>query len=175
MLGLGLGVIALFGFGLAETPINSGEWLAGIFSEPAPTVGAEAPDFALISLDGESVRLSDLKGKPVVINFWATWCGPCVLEIPTIQRYYEEKEGEFEVLAVNADEEERDVRTFIDDIGATFPVLLDPGGNVQKRYQLRGYPTTYIVDADGVVRAQHIGLLDQTLLVNSVKNLGVAE
>lgn len=140
-----------------------------------PQIGLIAPDFELFDLEGNSVRLSETSGKPVVINFWATWCTPCVLEMPMIQRYYEAKSGSFEVLAVNADQAENDVRIFAHDIGVTFPVLLDPGGKIQELYRLRGYPTTLFLDAEGKLRSQHIGILDHPQLVTYLEQVGVAE
>lgn len=171
LVGLGVGVILLFGF--AWTGRDIGSRINRLVSSPAAKVGREAPDFILTSLNGEVIRLSDYRGKPVLINFWATWCGPCILEMPTIQRYYEELEGEFEVLAINAAEPEFEVRQFVEDIGITFHVLLDPESMSQELYQLRGYPTTYIIDGDGIVRFQHIGQIQKSQLVGYLDQIGL--
>jgi len=141
----------------------------------APQVNAYAPDFELISLSGSSLSLSSLRGKPVVVNFWATWCAPCVEEMPAIQKYYEKYPGEFEVVAVNADEPEIDVRQFVSDMGLTFNVVLDPGGKIQGVYQLRGYPTTFFVDAAGIIRVEHIGQLHGDQLAAYLNDLGIGE
>ena len=151
--GLGITVVA----GLASgTP-----WFGTGLNREEPVVGALAPDFTLTALTGEQVNLAELRGKPVIINFWATWCAPCVIEMPNIQKYFEAYAGEFEVLAVNADEPAPVVQKFIEDVGVTFAVLLDPGAAIQDVYRIRGYPTTFFLDAKGIIRAQHIGLLSE--------------
>lgn len=170
--GAGLGVIILFGLGNSQifTSVQL-PWNM----QPAPKVGYTAPDFELQNLAGETIKLSDLRGKPVLINFWATWCGPCRLEMPDIQKIYEIYQGEFLVLAVNADEQERIVAKFAKDIGITFDVLLDPGANVQSVYQLRGYPTSFLVDDEGVIRVQHIGLLHEAQLEEYLTQVGLSK
>ena len=131
--------------------------LPDFLSDPAPEVGAEAPYFALIDLNGERVSLSDLRGQVVLLNFWATWCGPCREEMPTIQERY--NDGGFAVLAIDFDESKEKVQGYMDELGIDLPVLLDPGGNIQELYRVRGYPTSFFVDADGVIRFIHIGEL----------------
>lgn len=169
--GAGLGVIILFGLGNQDL-------LASLKlpwdNQPAPKVGYSAPDFELNNLAGDTIKLSNLRGKPVLINFWATWCGPCRLEMPDIQKIYENYQGDFEVLAVNADEQERIVAKFAKDIGITFEVLLDPGANVQSLYQLRGYPTSFLVDQEGVIRVQHIGIMHEAQLVEYLAEVGLS-
>lgn len=124
-------------------------------ASPAPEVGAVAPDFTLQTLDRRTLSLSGLRGQVVLINFWATWCGPCKLEMPAIQERY--NDGGFEVLAVNFDEPAELIEPFVAELGLTFPILLDPGGMVQELYRIRGYPTSFFVDADGLIRFMHIG------------------
>lgn len=136
-------------------------------------VDAPAPDFELAALNGESIRLEELRGQPVLINFWATWCAPCQLEMPAFQDRYEQHAGALRVLAVNFDEPRADVQAFADDLGLTFDVLPDPGGEVQRLYQVRGYPTTVLVDADGVVRVLHIGLMTENQLDQYLSELGL--
>lgn len=140
-------------------------------SAPAPEVGALAPDFTLQTVSGDSLSLSDLRGQVVLINFWATWCGPCRLEMPAIQARY--NDGGFAVLAVNFDESAPQVQTFVDEFEITFPALLDPGGNVQELYRVRGYPTTFFVDADGVIRVVHIGGMSEEQLDTYLAQMGV--
>lgn len=122
---------------------------------PQPVVGSPAPDFALPALDGEQVRLSDLRGQRVLLNFWATWCGPCRQEMPAIQARY--NHGDFAVLAVDFGETRQQVQNFVNEIGVDLPVVLDADGSVQELYRVRGYPTTFFIDTKGVIRLFHIG------------------
>lgn len=161
-----LGIIAL-AFAVAE--------FVGAKEHAALGVNTLAPDFELENLVGERVRLSELKGKPVILNFWATWCAPCVLEMPNIRKFYEKYPGQFHVLAVNADEPRLDVERFTKDMGLTFDVLLDPGGKAQQLYQIRGYPTSFFLDAQGVIRIQHIGLMTEDNLAAYLLKVGVIQ
>jgi peroxiredoxin len=137
----------------------------------APVMGALAPDFSLVNLEGEIVNLSDFHGQPVQINLWATWCGPCRIEMPTIQSRFEKYRDEgFIVLAVNFDEQRANVHAFQDELGLTFQLLLDPGAEVQKLYRTRSYPTSFFVDRSGFIQVQHIGVMTEgTLDVNLAK------
>ncbi|HEY44638.1 MAG TPA: redoxin domain-containing protein [Anaerolineae bacterium] len=130
-----------------------------------PFRGYLAPDFELMDLKGETVRLSDFLGDIVLINFWATWCGPCRLEMSTFQARLESSQGEgFSILAVNNDEAEDDIRFYTDGLNLTFPILLDPGAKVQELYCVGRYPASYIVDRDGVIRFIHLGLMNEKQL-----------
>lgn len=142
--------------------------------EVAPIVGAQAPDFALLDLEGELVRLADLRGHPILINFWATWCGPCRLEMPIMQQRFEEFGDQgFIILAINFDEPQAIVQAFNNEIGLTFPILLDPGAEVQRRYRMRGYPASFFVDRDGIIQAHHIGLMTQNQLDENLTLIGI--
>ena len=111
-----------------------------------------APRLALNDLRGREHRLSDLRGRVVVLNFWATWCPPCIAEMPAIQRMYDalRREG-LEVLAVNAGEGAEDIRRFLREFDPplTFPILLDRDGETFARWRVRGLPRTFVVDASG--------------------------
>jgi thiol-disulfide isomerase/thioredoxin len=111
----------------------------------------------------------------VLINFWATWCGPCVEEMPTIEKYYHQYKNELRVLAVNDDEPAADVENFVHDMGLSFDILLDPGAKVQSLYRLRGYPTSFIVDAEGIIRVQHIGPMSEKQLEGYLSQVGVGQ
>ena len=142
-------------------------------SKIAPEIGAQAPDFALRDLRGNEVCLSEYRGRKVLLTFWATWCGPCRLEMPAFEdRYQELKDDNFIVLGVNYDEPVEDVRTFRDELGLSFPLLLDPGGSVQRLYRIRGYPSSIFVDPQGVVRVVHIGLITEGQLRDYLVELG---
>jgi peroxiredoxin len=141
---------------------------------PAPVVGAPAPDFTLEDTQGNAVTLSALKGEVVLVNFWATWCGPCRLEMPDIQRKYDAiKDQGFTVLAVNLDESLEAASGFAAELGLTFPVLLDPGGEVNDLYRVRGWPTTYIINRDGLIERQHVGIMSAGQLDEYLAGLGL--
>lgn len=124
----------------------------------SPQVDAIAPDFSLKTLAGGTLRLSDLRGQAVVINFWATWCPPCRAEMPAIQRVYAKYRGQnFTVLAVDLQESEAQVADFIGQMGLTFPILIDQEGTVFARYRVNGLPSTFFVDRQGVIRNIAIG------------------
>ena len=142
--------------------------------EIAPSQGALAPDFSLFNLEGEQITLSELRGRPVMINLWATWCAPCRIEMPHIQDRFERYAGEgFVVLAVDFDEPAGIVADFRDELGLTFDILLDPGAEVQELYRNRNYPSTFFVDADGVIQVQHIGLMTEGQLDENLAAIGL--
>lgn len=131
--------------------------LPNFLTNSSPEIGASAPEFTLKDLQGNDVSLRSFRGQTVLLNFWATWCGPCREEMPTIQERY--NDGGFAVLAINFDESQEKVQGYMDELGIDLPVLLDPGGTIQELYRIRGYPTSFFVDADGVIRFIHIGEL----------------
>jgi peroxiredoxin len=125
-----------------------------------PQVGSPMSDFTLSDLSGKQVRLSDFRGRPVLINAWATWCPPCRAEMPDLHRLYQEHQEEgFVVLAINSGEEAGQVRQFIQQSGFTFPVLLDSGNNLLDALGIRNLPTSILIDRDGTVRAMQVGML----------------
>jgi len=127
---------------------------------PSPREGFLAPDFTLDLLGRGQVTLSELRGKGVVINLWASWCPPCRAEMPAIQRVYEKtRERGLEVLAVNTtfQDSERAAAGFVQELGLTFPVPLDRSGTVSRQYQLRALPSTFFVDREGIIRKVIIG------------------
>lgn len=124
-----------------------------------------APDFSLTGLDGSALTLSDLRGRPVLINFWASWCPPCRQELPALQAAYDTYGDEIGFLAVNVKEPANTVTAFATEMGLTIPIVLDPEGQISNEtYQVRGIPTTIFVDARGVVMARHVGPLDEVAI-----------
>jgi len=139
----------------------------------APVLDAPAPSFTLQNLDGESVSLEDYRGQVVLLNFWATWCTTCNTEFPVIQAEYSRLEDQgFVVLAVNYDEPQSLVQAYVEEMSLTMPVLLDPGARTVSQYRVRGFPTSFIIDADGVIRAIHIGLLTEDNLKQYLEEVG---
>ncbi|AEJ61576.1 alkyl hydroperoxide reductase/ Thiol specific antioxidant/ Mal allergen [Spirochaeta thermophila DSM 6578] len=126
------------------------------FSTPSTPV--PAPEFMLPLLEGGQVSLSDYRGKVVLLNFWATWCPPCRMEMPSIETMVRALKGEDVVfLAVDVQEQRSQVSSFIKENGYTFPVLLDATGQVARMYAVSGIPTTYFIDKEGNVRGKLVG------------------
>lgn len=117
--------------------------------------GQPAPDFSLKTADGKTVRLSDFKGHPVLINFWATWCAPCKFEMPALESIYQKyKDKGLVILAVDikTDNGEAAVRKYQQDMGLSFPVVMDTTGETENNYRVRAYPTSFFIGKDGKLR-----------------------
>jgi thiol-disulfide isomerase/thioredoxin len=120
-----------------------------------------APPVELQTLDGEPLSLAGLRGKVVLVNFWATWCEPCVEEMPSIQRLRERlARRPFEVLGVNHQEGRPRIRTFLDKVPVAFPIVRDTDGGVARAWKVRIFPSSYVVDAQGAIRLQLVGSID---------------
>ena len=147
-----VGVAAVVGFA----------WVGRENYRPVLT-GSVAPDFLVVDMAGDEVALSDyLGGKVLLVNVWATWCGPCVVEMPSMQRLYEALDGEdFEILAISVDAlfGQRDIggraggnlADFTTSLGLTFPILHNPSGNIQSIYQTTGVPESFLIGKDGII------------------------
>lgn len=123
-------------------------------------VGEQAPGFELQSLDGQTVSLSDLRGKAVVLNFWATWCSPCRYEMPFLQEIYEEWTGKppsVVVLTINMGERHSTVESFMQYFNLSLPVLLDIRQDVAQKYAIIGIPTTFFIDKNGIIQGKKVG------------------
>ncbi len=140
--------------------------------EPAPSQGATAPDITLQNLDGESVSLSDYRGQPVVLNFWATWCGPCRAEMPHLQDVYEaHRDAGLVVLGVNVRETREEAVGFLRELGVDFPVLLDPDLAAVERYSVTSLPITFFIDRDGTIRTLVVGGMTRRVLDERVATI----
>jgi peroxiredoxin len=140
--------------------------------------GSDAPAFTVTNLEGDVVQLSDYLGKKVLlVNVWATWCGPCVVEMPSLERLYESLRGEdFEILAVSVDARVGefdvggraggDLRAFADRLGLTFPILHNPSGDIQQIYQTTGVPESFVIGKDGVIYKKVAGPTEWDAAVN---------
>ena len=147
---------------------------------PSTEIGRAAPDFLLATPDGGTLRLSDLQGKPLLVNFWASWCTPCRQEMPLIVRSYDEhREGGLAVVAVNLQENAAQVRAFAQEFGMTFPIVIDRDGGVGDAWHIggpvQGIPSSYFLDASGVVRARVYGPLTAQTLAGNLAKIGVTE
>lgn len=125
-----------------------------------------APAFTVTDMQGNSVSLASLKGKPVFVNFWATWCPPCVGEMPDIQRMYNKYGDKMHFVMINIDGERNEVAAFMENHAFTFPVMLDTNGSAASTYSIQAIPTSYTIDADGNIRESLIG----TLHYNDIEN-----
>lgn len=171
-IGAGLGLVILFGFN-ENIPLPLTGGLANQADVPSPIVGQPAPNIELQTLNGARISLGDLKGKVVLLNFWATWCVPCQQEMPLLQDRASRFPENLVVLGINYNEPSSLVQDFVTGLKITFPILLDPGAKTQALYRVRGYPTTVIVDGQGVIRFVHIGELSGAVLDDYLKKLGI--
>ncbi|MFZ6028407.1 MAG: peroxiredoxin family protein [Chloroflexota bacterium] len=141
----------------------------------APQTGLLAPNFTLFNSGEKEFRLSDFRGRPVLINFWASWCPPCRAEMPAMQRVYEEYEAQgFVILAVNAANQDSNpaAQAFASELGLSFPILFDTDGEVGNLYRAGALPTSFFVDPQGIVQEVVIGgPMSEALLRTRVENL----
>lgn len=124
----------------------------------SPLLGKAAPDFTLPDLEGKPVSLSDYRGRPVLVNFWASWCGPCKVEFPIFQDARERHAGEgLEILGIVHDDSSDAAAAFVEEEGSEWPALMDADGAVWTAYAGLGLPTTFFIDREGVIRAVSFG------------------
>jgi cytochrome c biogenesis protein CcmG, thiol:disulfide interchange protein DsbE len=131
-------------------------------------VGRVAPDFALQALDGSTFRLSEQRGKPVVLNFWATWCGPCQNELPAIQKAAEHFGDDVVFAGVDQGEKSEVVQSFADKLGLTFTIPMDTDGTIGYNYGVQGLPTTFFIDRNGVVQSLWMGEMNSVTLAENI-------
>jgi thiol-disulfide isomerase/thioredoxin len=144
----------------------------GASAEPAPIVGRVSPDFQLPSIDGGTIALTGLRGKPVVVNFFATWCVPCKKELPAFQALagqYASRGLSFVLIDVQEDPD--DVGVFLGDLKINLPAVVDSSGEVVKTYRVRGLPSTFFVGADGVIKQAQLGELDGRSLEQGISKI----
>ena len=150
-----------------DTPETLGQ---GTANKEGLSIGAKAPDFQLKTLTGETVKLSDYQGKKVLLNFWATWCGPCKAEMPEMEQFSKEIGDDTVILAVNIDPQ-LDVQGFVDEYKITFPILLDAEDKVNETYQIISIPTTYFIDSKGMIKNKFIGTMKLDNMKDFTKKL----
>jgi thiol-disulfide isomerase/thioredoxin len=167
---------AIQAISLADLPagIGRGYPVAQVDTEPTPggllRAGEAAPDFALVLGDGRFLRLSDLQGQPVVVNFWATWCGPCRMEMPELVNAAN-ADPDLVVLAVDVQEALTPVEEFADEFQMSMPVVLDSDGKVRNLYRVPGLPTTYFIDKAGKIASVVVGPLTPPVLAERLAEI----
>ena len=134
-----------------------------------------ALDFELQVLTGEMVSLSDFRGKPVLINFWATWCPPCIQEMPLLQEIADVYEEELVVLAVNGGDSMEQIRAFAEAFEYTLIFLADPENTLSLEYSVRGFPTSFFIDAEGLIQGTYIGMMDENIIAYYLEKIGVVQ
>ena len=148
-------MVLMIGYALYTTVTNEKK-------KDPPSSGEPAPDFQLKTLDGGTVKLSDLRGKGVLINFWATWCSPCRKEIPAMQKVYEKyKDRGFEVVAVNIAETKPAISGFTRQLGLTLPVVLDRDREVTNLYNVGPIPSSFFISPEGKIVKHITGQMDE--------------
>jgi thiol-disulfide isomerase/thioredoxin len=191
---LGLGVLGLVTYSYffivrqqeasvrGETAVNTSALIIrtsqGVFIDKAaevnpdiagPYPGYRAPDFTSPDLAGHLVRLSDFRGKPILLNFWATWCPPCRKEVPDLQAFYRQYGDKVVLLGINFGEDKEEIKRFLERYGATYTSLLDKDGEVFVLYRLTGLPTSFWIDEQGVIRGMWLGTMSLKDMVAGFK------
>ena len=157
------------------TPVATAD-VDAFVGEGEVRVGEPAPDFLLPTTGGEVVSLSDLRGKAVVVNFWATWCAPCRIEMPELEAAYQAHRDEMEIIGVEvrASGSPQESNAFLQEVGVTFPTVRDEQGLMEQRYVRRpAYPTTIFIDPEGIVRLVQISPMTKEFIEEQLSALGL--
>ncbi|GIP15181.1 thiol-disulfide oxidoreductase ResA [Paenibacillus montaniterrae] len=134
--------------------------------------GQQVPEFRLANLQGEPVALEDYVGKPVVINFWGTFCEPCIREMPSFERQHEQwKDQGVEILAINLSEDTLTVSNYVKKLGVTYTILRDVNRKTEKRYGIRSYPTTFFVNRDGTLSSVFVGEMKESQIEERISKI----
>ena len=181
MLCIGSGVFSLpYLASAADQPTKAANTSGTPVARPTPNliesvsakVGQPAIDFALLNLTGQQIFLSDFRGKVVIVTFWATWCPPCRTEIPELNNVYLDLKGEgVEVLAIDVRESHDVVNEFVQDMGMNYPVLLDSRGHLAYAYGVRGIPTSFFIDRQGILREMRVGGVTEEMIRSILESI----
>lgn len=149
--------------------------LASAGLSPSPASGFPAPDFTVTDQDGNIYGLNTFRGHPILLNFWASWCPPCRAEMPAMQEVYEQYQAQgFIILAVNStiQDDPEQAAAFFQELGLTFPLLMDRDGAATRKYQVRSLPTSFFIDPEGIIQEVVIGgPMAEALLISRVERL----
>jgi len=167
-------IVVLLIAGLAWIWVNrlpAGDVSAAGALPPAPAVGHPAPDFTLTTAAGQTFKLSELRGTPVVLNFWATWCPPCRAELPELQAASQRLAGQVAIVGVNQAEAPAEVQAFVEKLDLGFTIPLDQSADVSRLYRVRSLPTTFFIDRSGIIRQMQIGPVTEATLKQLLKTI----
>jgi len=165
-----IGVVLIAGgLWIGLNRVNTSETSAGLAQ---PVTGSPAPEIQLRTLDGETVSLSSYQGRPVLVNFWATWCGPCRVEMPEFQEAHREFGDDLVILGVNATSQDNgDIEGFVNGMGITFPILLDERGEALDAYQIFAMPTSVFIDRNGIIKEIYTGPINKAYIKSKLSEL----
>lgn len=144
-----VGIISAFGWSYYQA--------GNLNDAAAETINTEAPDITVTAMDGTRLKLSDLRGKTVFVNFWATWCGPCMQEMPVMEKVYPEYKDKVEFFTVSIDDARADYEKYVKEQGFAFPMYWGDKNAIISAYGLQGIPASYIIDKYGTITQSHIG------------------
>ena len=144
-------------------------------TEPTEPEPVAAPDFTVLDWDGNEVKFSDYVGKPIVLNFWAHWCGPCQMEMPEFNAVYEELGGEVTFLMVHVGADMESGKEKVTDGGYTFPVVFDKDSTASTIYGVSAFPTSFFIDKEGNLAAYYVGMMDRDLLQQGIDLIYTAQ
>jgi len=171
------GLVGLLAAGLAvirPDPYLTPTDQSGVIIESGSvSVNSHAPVFSLAEVSGTMINLDGYLGKVVILNFWATWCAPCKEEMPVLDQYGSEHPDSVVILGIAVGDSLETVRSFLEGMNVSYPVLVDVSGVVGSVYHVSGYPTTYFVDAEGIIRGKYIGLMTPRILEQNLVPLGI--
>ncbi len=136
--------------------------------DSTPKAGDVAPDFQFTLPDGTTTKLSDLHGKKVLLNFWATWCGPCQAEMPALERAHQQHGSDVTIIGVNKDEDVDTIRTFIKDVPVSFPLVLDPDSVITYGYGVHNLPMSFFINTDGTINEVKLGGMDDDYIAQQL-------
>jgi peroxiredoxin len=148
--------------------------ISNVKVETGVEMGNKAPDFELQQVNGDPIQLSSLEGKKVLVNFWASWCGPCLEEMPEMEKLHNESNGDYVVLAVNMTVTEKNLQTakdFVNEHNFSFPTLLDVSNKTSSTYEVLSLPVSYFIDTEGIIRHKFVGAMDLEYMKENLNKL----